>query len=147
MKIHEITLFNNLNEIYDDEDSECIAWDDMMNELIDENAVFIMQGNVGRWNGNFKAGTVVYDIEDFFYKIGQDIQAWSITAKGKIITIIAAHHDGINLYKLKALNQAGLDLAAEYEDSCNYGVPESDRKFHTKLFNSRKYITNLKMFG
>lgn len=101
----------------------------------------------GLWNGNFKAGTVVYDIEDFFYKIGQDIQAWSITAKGKIITIIAAHHDGINLYKLKALNQAGIDLAAEYEDSCNYGVPESDRKFHAKLFNSRKYIADLKMFG
>lgn len=143
----EIVLYDS-NDFYGQDDCfdlDLLYFEDMKEQLKDE--VWIMQGNVGRWNGNFDAGAIIYDIEDFFYKIGDDINDWFISAKRKIVTIRASHHDGVNIYKLKALNQAGIDLAAEYEDSYYCGFEESDRKFHAKLFNSRKYIADLKIFG
>lgn len=133
----EIILFNSSND-------EVLDWENMVSE-ISAQGMFVMQGSVGRWNGNCDAGTIVYDFEDFIYAISKDIDNWLITAKGNTIKILASHHDGTSVYYLKPLNQLGIDLVAEYEDSDYCGFAECDRKFHAKLFNSRKYIKKLEV--
>lgn len=127
---------NNLDDLFYEEE---ILWKDMK-DILQKLCPFIAQGSVGHWNGNFEAGTIVYDIDDFFYRGFKDCDYFLVEYNKQEVLVLGCHHDGTNTYHLKPLSQKGLDAIDSYEEYGRfYHKFESIREFHEALFNKKGY--------
>lgn len=117
----EIELMNDIN------------WDNIVEELDDffSSSYFILQGEVGRWNGCKRGGYVIREFSDL-------CKAWNGCDYIKLYDVNGhfyvecSHHDGTNFYEVKELTDRGYD----YIENHWY---DSEEEVHNKVFNSSNY--------
>jgi len=113
-----------------------INWEDAKRELEDffsDNKTYIIYGNVGRWNGNFKAGHIFTDFEDAFYKAIKDCDYWEFTDDNGHLLLKCSHHDGTNYFEIREVTERG----AEYFDRWNYNWSDkrTEEYVHNQIIN------------
>ena len=139
----KITIFNSWDYL-DNPDDGCEVWNTERRMLLDffrklpcEGQV-IMQGTVGRWNGTFPAGkTGILDLLlSELMECADDVEIYDENGH---LFIRTTHHDGSNLFEVKALTDAGLNAVEAFTEGRGrwYGLSEKD--FHDKLMNSSRY--------
>lgn len=136
---------------YDPEEiTEAMIWDeiyqlDYMNWEADkerltaffENRACILCGCVGRWNGNFSAGTVFYDFMKMFYTAAKDCDYWKIWDENGHFYMKCSHHDGTNIFEIKEITDKGISLLGNWE--YNYDDPRTEEEIHSTIFNNNFY--------
>lgn len=133
--VPESFLWNVIN------DCRNMEWEDAEGCLKDffDNEIFLCRGTVGRWNGDFDAGNIVYSFDELAdaWRDCDYIKLYDINGH---FYIEATHHDGTNCFEVKKVTEAG----AEYID--NHYWNYSDRELHERLFNNSHY-THLPHFA
>ena len=126
------------SEIYDELNfQEEIEWDDFKNEFshfIDNSKTgFLLQGNVGTWQGAKKGGFTVTKFDDL-YKCWDGCDYIEIFDKKGHLYIKCSHHDGTNFYELKEMTAKG----ADYENNADYWK-KSTEEIHNTIMNCNLY--------
>jgi hypothetical protein len=90
---------------------------------------FILQGNVGRWNGNHRGGFIGYNFNDLKRSFEDYIEVYD---EGGHMYIRTSHHGGNCFYEVKLLTEEGQEYLSNH--SC-----DSDEEVHTRIMNSNFY--------
>ena len=138
--IEEITdslVYHEMNEIHRDE------WDELklcLDEMFENNDMFLIKGVCGRWNGPAECGRFIYSTEELFEFIRHLDYTCFYEEKGHLY-ITGYHHDGSDRYEIKKLTKKG----REYADSSLYAptkiVHENIMKYN--LFSTLPYFSRL----
>ena len=94
-------------------------------------SVYVIVAQIGRWNGVFDGGKVVYGLKNAIHMCFEDYN--KIYQEGKMLKVKAVHHDGTNFFKIKQLTEKGYDYYMKNEPWMN------DRELHERLFNDSHY--------
>lgn len=132
----EITENMMWDEIYDIDQYD---WEDIRDELqrFFNGRDWLLMGSVGRWNGNFTAGTVFYDFEKMFYDAARDCDYWKIWDENGHFYFKCSHHDGTNIFEIKRITDRGADLLEKWE--YDYDDPRTEEQIHTAIFQNNFY--------
>ena len=98
---------------------------------------YILCGYVGRWNGNFAAGTVFDDFEKAFYEAIRDCDYWSIWDENGHLFIKCSHHDGTNLFEIKRITERGCNLLEKWE--YDFNDMRTEEQIHETIWNNNFY--------
>lgn len=70
----------------------------------------VITGGLGRWDGTHTiVPTRADNLEDAFYRCGQNMDEVEIYDDNGVIEIVAYHHDGYNSFKIYQLNSKGIN--------------------------------------
>lgn len=113
-------------------------WDTFMHELQDfiaDEGPFLIKGTVGRWNGTFKAGRIIEDIQQLA-NAWKDCDYIKFTDYNGALFLKCAHHDGINNFEIRKITPVGQKYCvAQYP----VHLAASCKTLHDQLWASRKY--------
>lgn len=119
-----------------------VAWDaehDSLNRFFDEdNAKWILVGELGRWDGTHDAGFIFSTFDEMFDKATKDCDYFRLGEEDGQFYLKCSHHDGTNLFYIRKLTDEGERLYDEW-DYGDFGGDLSERKIHNKIFNDDRY--------
>lgn len=136
------------NGIYEEDITDDMIWEerDFLSNLDweDEKArledFFLNKGNkwmlfgeVGRWNGVFKAGTLFETFDDFFYKATKDCNYIHFYDENGHLYLTCSHHDGTCHYEIKEVTDKGIDYLERWEE--DWDDKRTEEYVHTQIFN------------
>lgn len=90
-------------------------------------------GEVGRWNGVYKTGTLFDTFEDFFYEAAKDCEYISFYDENGHLYLTCSHHDGTCHYEIKEVTDNGIQYLDNWEYS--YNDNRTEEYVHTKIFD------------
>jgi hypothetical protein len=91
-------------------------------------------GEVGRWDGTYKAGTMFDTFEDFFYKAAKDCDYWKFYDENGHLYLTCSHHDGTCHYEIKEVTDKGVEYLENWEYG-SYSDKRTEEYVHTQIFN------------
>lgn len=94
---------------------------------------WMLFGEVGRWNGIFKAGTLFDTFDDFFYEATKDCDYWHFYDENGHLYLTCSHHDGTCHYEIKEVTDKGIQYLENWED--NWNDKRTEEYVHTQIFN------------
>lgn len=125
----------------DDETADRIAYDSVYDDLkeciipeIDRHAPhgIAVFASLGLWNGR-RRGVKIVDSFKEVLSMCDDLMYVKIATTPQGIEVIAPHHDGTNIYTLRALTEAGVNRFSLYDDeleqSLIHGSPRTIRRY------------------
>lgn len=125
----------------DEETAEQIAYDSLTDDLIecitpeiDRHAPhgLAIFADLGLWNGR-RSGIKIVDSFKDVLRLCDDLTFITIETTPQGLTIHAPHHDGTNVYTLRALTEAGANRYSNYDDeleqSLIHGSPRTVRRY------------------
>lgn len=117
-----------------------INWEDEKEQLDQffDGSLWIMQGTVGRWNGDFAAGCVFNDFMDTFYKMTKDCDSIAIYEEKGHFFVKCSHHDGTNMYEIKKITSKGEEYLDRWEN--NWNDTRTERYIHNMLMKRYSVI-------
>lgn len=131
----------------DDETAERIAYDDLCDYLtetltseIDHKAPhgLAIFADLGLWNGR-RSGIKIVDSFRDVLKYVDDVMYLTIETTSQGIEVTAPHHDGTNVYTVRALTEAGANRYSDYDDeleeSLIHGSPRTVRRYTRRITN------------
>lgn len=114
-----------------------IDWDDTKATLKDfflnKGNKWMLFGEVGRWNGTYKAGTLFDTFEDFFYEAAKDCDYIRFYDENGHLYLTCSHHDGTCHYEIKEVTEKGIEYLDNWE--YNWNDKRSKEYVHTQIFN------------
>lgn len=96
-------------------------------------------GEVGRWDGVYKAGTLFDTFDDFFYEATKDCDYWHFYDENGHLYLTCSHHDGTCHYEIKEVTDKGI----EYLNNWEYSEPKKEYLPIQKRFDNIYAIANL----
>lgn len=128
------------NEIWDEiHFLDSLEWDEVK-ESLDQffsEGTWILSGTIGRWNGNYEAGTVFTDFNRMFAGAARDCDYVNFYDKNGHLYLECSHHDGTNLYEIKKITDKGISYLENWEQ--NFSDRRSEKYVHSKIME--KYST------
>ena len=116
-----------------------IDWKDEKENLKDfflnRGRKWMIFGEVGRWNGVYKSGTLFETFDDFFYKATQDCDYWKFYDENGHLYLTCSHHDGTCHYEIKEVTEKGIQYLENWE--YDWDDKRSEQYVHTQIF--RRY--------
>lgn len=104
------------------------AMDELKSFFCNKNVGFF--GNVGRWDGNHKAGKIG-KFEEVFYAAIKDCDYINIYEENGKMFLECSHHDGTNFFEIKEITDKGM----EYLDRWEYGTDNrTEEHAHTQIY-------------
>ena len=114
-----------------------IDWEYVRDELISffkyKGNKWMIFGEVGRWDGVYKAGTLFETFEEFFYKATEDCHYWKFYDENGHLYLTCSHHDGTCHYEIKEVTDKGIEYLENWE--YNYNDKRTEYYVHTQIFN------------
>ena len=132
---NEITDDMIMDERYDHEQKN---WDSASEELNDffEGKTVGFFGEVGRWDGVYKAGKIG-EFWDLFRKATKDCGYWKIYDENGHLFLTCSHHDGTCHFEIKLITNEG----NEYLERWEYGTDNRTEQYvHNQIFNRYSHI-------
>lgn len=136
-------FYSDLN----DEEVDCLSWDNLCDDLkecvipeIDRHAPhgIAVFADLGLWNGRRKGIKIVDSFSDVL-ALCDDLMYVTIETTPQGLTVYAPHHDGTNVYTLRALTEAGANRWSDYDDeleqSLIHGSPRTLRRYTKNIKN------------
>ena len=130
-------FYSDLN----DEEANSLAWDSLCDDLrecitpeIDRHAPhgIAVFADLGLWNGRRRGVKIVDSFSDVL-RMCDDLMYVTIETTPQGLTVYAPHHDGTNIYILRALTKAGANRWSDYDDeleeSLIHGSPRTVRRY------------------
>lgn len=124
-----------------DEEADRVAWDFLCDDLnecitpeIDRHAPhgIAVFADLGLWNGR-RRGVKIVDSFKEVLSMCDDLMNVTIETTPQGLTVYAPHHDGTNIYTLRALTEAGANRWSDYDDeleqSLIHGSPRTVRRY------------------
>ena len=133
-KVRDFADWTNLNYL-SDLDYEFDHYDDKTGLP----SVYVIVAQIGRWNGTFDGGKVVYGLKNAIHMCFEDYN--KIYQEGKMLKVRAVHHDGTNHFIIKKLTDRGIEF---YN---NHYYDYDDRTIHQKLFKDAHYSHSVDFFA
>ena len=130
----------------DDETADQIACDDISDYLtetltseIDRHAPhgIVIFADLGLWNGRRRGIKIVDSFRDVL-TLCDDLMYVTIETTAQGLTVHAPHHDGTNIYTLRALTEAGANRYSVYDDELEQSL------IHGSPRTLRRYTKNIK---
>ena len=131
----------------DEEAADMIAWDNISDYLkeciipeIDRHAPhgIAVFADLGLWNGRRRGLKIVDSFRDVI-ALCDDLMYVTIETTAQGLTVHAPHHDGTNVYTLRALTEAGAKRYSDYDDeleqSLIHGSPRTVRRYTKNIKN------------
>ena len=131
----------------DDETADRIAYDSIRDDLkeciipeIDRHAPhgIAVFADLGLWNGHRSGIKIIESFGDLL-KCIDDITFITIETTPQGLTVYAPHHDGTNVYTIRALTEAGATRYSDYDDeleqSLIHGSPRTVRRYTRRISN------------
>lgn len=131
----------------DDQTAEQIAYDSITDDLIecitpeiDRHAPhgLAIFADLGLWNGRRRGIKIVDSFRDVLKHV-DDVMYLKIETTAQGIEVTAPHHDGTNIYTVRALTEAGANRYSNYdtdlEDSLIHGSPRTIRRYTRRITN------------
>lgn len=108
---------------------------------------WILVGQVGRWDGIYRAGTIFNTFDDFFYKATDDCDYIHFYDENGHLYLTCSHHDGTCHYEIKEVTDKGQQYLENWED--NWNDKRTEEYVHTQIFNrySRLPMFAEKVYG
>lgn len=125
MMLEERDFFSNLD--WEDEKER------LENFFLSNGNKWMLFGEIGRWNGVFKAGTLFETFDDFFYKAAKDCNYIHFYDENGHLYLTCSHHDGTCHYEIKEVTEKGIDYLERWEDDWN--DKRTEEYVHTQIFN------------
>lgn len=94
---------------------------------------WMLFGEVGRWNGVYKAGTLFETFDDFFYKATEDCDYINFYDENGHLYLTCSHHDGTCHYEIKEVTDKGIEYLENWE--CNWDDKRTEEYVHTQIFS------------
>jgi len=120
--------------MFDDEltdDFDNFKWE--LNRLLESNSNgWILKGNLGLWNGNKAAGTVLFDLDKLSKIWGGSIDYLKVTERNGHLHFQCWHHDGCNEWELRKLTEKGYN----YWNKCEEDLFVDPKEVHSTIFKS-----------
>ena len=114
-----------------------IDWEYVRNELISffkyKGNKWMIFGEIGRWDGVYKAGTLFETFEEFFYDATKDCDYIHFYDENGHLHLTCSHHDGTCYFEIKELTDKGIEYLNNWED--NYNDKRTEQYVHTQIFN------------
>lgn len=114
-----------------------LDWEDTKGTLKDfflnHGNKWMIFGEVGRWNGTYKAGTLFDTFDDFFYEATKDCDYIRFYDENGHLYLTCSHHDGTCHYEIKEVTEEGVDYLERWEEKWN--DKRSEEYVHTQIFN------------
>lgn len=135
-------FYSDLN----DEEADRIAWDSICDDLrecitpeIDRHAPhgIAVFADLGLWNGRRRGVKIVDSFSDVL-ALCDDLMYVTIETTAQGLTVYAPHHDGTNIYTLRALTEAGANRWSDYDDELEQSL------IHGSPRTLRRYTKNIK---
>ena len=130
-------FYSDLN----DEEADRLSWDNLCDDLrecitpeIDRHAPhgIAVFADLGLWNGR-RSGIKIVDSFKDVLGMCDDLMYVTIETTPQGLTVYAPHHDGTNVYTLRALTEAGANRWSDYDDgleqSLLHGSPRTVRRY------------------
>ena len=130
-----------------DEEADRLSWDNLCDDLrecitpeIDRHAPhgIAVFADLGLWNGRRSAIKIVDSFKDVL-GMCDDLMYVTIETTPQGLTVYAPHHDGTNIYTLRALTEAGANRWSDYDDeleqSLIHGSPRTVRRYTKNIKN------------
>ena len=124
-----------------DEEADRIAWDHLCDDLrecitpeIDRHAPhgIAVFASLGLWNGRRHGVKIVESFSDVL-RMCDDLMYVTIETTRQGLKVYAPHHDGTNVYTIRALTKAGANRWSDYndelEESLIHGSPRTVRRY------------------
>ena len=110
-----------------------VNWENEKENLEDffSEGTWILRGCVGRWDGNYQAGTIFTDFMEMFYKATRDCDYVHIYDENGHLYLRCSHHDGTNLYEIKKLTDKGIEYLENWE--YNWDDKRNERYVHDQI--------------
>lgn len=121
----------DMRYFYDEQDWE-MTKDELKKFFLDGNK-WMLFGEIGRWNGVFKCGTLFDTFEDFFYDAAKDCNYVHFYDENGHLYLTCSHHDGTCCYEIKEVTEKGVQYLENWED--NWNDKRSEEYVHTQIFN------------
>lgn len=115
---------------YDEND-----WEDAkiaLNAFFNSKSKWMIFGEVGRWDGVYKAGTLFETFDDFFYKAAKDCDYIHFYDENGHLYLTCSHHDGTCHYEIKEVTDEGIRYLENWEE--NWNDKRSEQYVHTQIF-------------
>ena len=136
-------FYSDLN----DEEADRLSWDNLCDDLrecitpeIDRHAPhgIAVFADLGLWNGRRRGVKIVNSFRDVL-RMCDDLTFITIKTTPQGIEVTAPHHDGTNVYTLRALTEAGANRYSDYDDeleeSLIHGSPRTVRRYTRRITN------------
>ena len=130
----------------DEETADSIAYDNTYDDLrncitteIDYHAPhgIAVFADLGLWNGR-RSGIKIIESFSELLRCIDDITFLTIETTAQGLTVTAPHHDGTNIYTLRALTEAGAKRYSDYDDELEQSL------IHGSPRTLRRYTKNIK---
>lgn len=115
---------------YDEND-----WEDAkitLKDFFNSRNKWMLFGEVGRWDGVYKAGTLFETFDDFFYKAAKDCDYIHFYDENGHLYLTCSHHDGTCHYEIKEVTDEGIRYLENWEE--NWNDKRSEQYVHTQIF-------------
>ena len=116
---------------------DSFAWVDERERLEDfflnKGNKWMLFGEVGRWNGVYKAGTLFETFDDFFSDATKDCDYINFYDENGHLYLNCIHHDGTCHYEIKEVTDKGIQYLENWED--NWNDKRTEEYVHTQIFN------------
>lgn len=122
----------NMRYIYDESDWE-IAKEELQEFFKNNGNKWMLFGEVGRWDGVYKAGTLFDTFDEFFYRATSDCNYIHFYDENGHLYLTCSHHDGTCHYEIKEVTENGIKYLENWED--NWNDKRSEKYVHTQIFN------------
>ena len=136
-ELKQSDFYSDLN----DEEADRLSWDNLCDDLrecitleIDRHAPhgIAVFASLGLWNGR-RRGVKIVDSFQEVLSMCDDLMYVTIETTPQGLTVYAPHHDGTNVYTLRALTKAGANRYSDYDDeleeSLIHGSPRTVRRY------------------
>lgn len=90
-------------------------------------------GEVGRWDGIYKTGTMFDTFDEFFYEATKDCDYIHFYDENGHLYLTCSHHDGTCHYEIKEVTEKGIQYLENWE--YNWDDKRSEEYVHTQIFN------------
>lgn len=86
---------------------------------------FVVQASIGRWNGTFAGGRILYGYQELKNEILSKYDRIVINDIDGALEILGYHHDGISSFSIRLINDRGEEyLNNRYTDSFSWRTKE-----------------------
>lgn len=110
-------------------------WEDTkitLKDFFNSKSKWMIFGEVGRWDGVYKAGTLFETFDDFFYKAAKDCDYIHFYDENGHLYLTCSHHDGTCHYEIKEVTDEGIRYLENWEE--NWNDKRSEQYVHTQIF-------------
>lgn len=106
---------------------------ELKNFFLNNGNKWMLFGEVGRWDGVYKAGTLFETFNDFFYEATKDCNYINFYDENGHLYLTCTHHDGTCHYEIKEVTDKGIEYLENWE--CNWNDKRTEEYVHKQIFN------------